>query len=179
VFIAATEYIGDYWETVTLLEFLPSGTPVAKAWGIDSNYSIYPKAIGVCADGNLVLAGKLAMHGGKVRALLVQASPSAELLSASWFGSDEIGLEFEGLALLPDQRVALCGSTFETVNGAWQDQPLNAASITGSWVSATLSTTILDTTTNTPEGTIVEINTGVIDTGGGFNDALIGAKVLN
>ena len=178
VFIAAAETIDGHWQTVTVLEFLPSGTPVAKAWGIDNTYTISPKAIGVRADGNLVIAGKLAILGDKVRALLMQVSPSAELLESSWFGSDNIGLNFNGLVFMPDQRVALGGLTYETVDGAWQTQPLNATSVSGSWASATLTTANLNPATNTPAGTVVEINTGQIDTAVGDDNAFVCAKVL-
>jgi hypothetical protein len=129
-------------------------------------------------DGNLVICGRFNTGGGNIQGLLMQASPQADLLDAMSYGGEDIGLFFSATSVLPDQRVVFIGKTTGGINGAWQDRVFNATTITGSWSSVVLATTILDTTTGIPDDSIVEINTGLIDEAAGANDCVFGAQIL-
>jgi hypothetical protein len=83
----------------------------------------------------------------------------------------------EGLAAFPDSGMVMVGAAGRP-DGDWVSANGNTAALSGSWTAWGGTVSDVAGTTGNPSGAAVELTDGLIDTGGGANDALVIARPL-
>jgi len=157
------------------LEFNTSETPITRMWDAEPGFRTLFCDLCTSPEGDYICCGRAnPVGGGLDTALLMHIAGSGALLEQLQYSAEESSQRFYSLAYLPDDRVATAGWIFPNgANGGWGSITLNSSTVNGSWVEIALNTGLLSVSSFSEPGITKEINTGVLDTGAGMEDALI------
>ncbi|MCH7472825.1 hypothetical protein IIA79_07735 [bacterium] len=153
-----------------LLEVGTGGNLMAKTWG--GNSYDRPDSM-LMSGGNLILSGSRTSIGNPADGLLLSFSTDGGIQSAEVWDRQDDSCRLYGLSYFPGGGILISGYGEAAQDGAWTAVAGTLANANSLWVDQVGTITNPVGTIASPTGTLTDITEGVIDTGGGDDDALL------
>lgn len=170
VYICGTDEAGPSDHDVLLAEVESGVASLAKTWGGPAFDA--PMGLTLAPDGDFIIGGSGWSFSAVPLPFVVRLSQAGGLEAAeNWTGpwssaTCDTALDFAS-------GVFMGGISDNALDGAWVPISSNVQDVTVTWTEGATALSSPMGTTATPAGTLEDITTAVIDTGGGGSDALI------
>lgn len=163
-------HTGGYIDRDFLL--LEVGGSLARTWGSDK----LDQARGILRTGDsLVLSGESNSFSSKDDGLLVNFGTDGIFESAELFGTPAEQEGFIGMSWFPGRGLVLGGYAVASQDCVWSTPVGTVADVFGTWEELAEVPDTPSASLTSRSGTVTDITTATVDTGGGVVDALIAA----
>lgn len=152
------------------LEFAGGGAGVAKYWGGAGADSAHEMAM---ASGSYYICGTSESFGGSDDGLLLNLSAEGAVQSSKVWDRAGSNENLFALNWYTTNGMLLGGFGSGAVGEAWSNVVGSTSNATGAWSEESLTVYEPDGDSGSPSAPVVDISGGVVDTGGGGQDALL------